>query len=193
MTTAGIGKIPRKTKSRKGQGVQAGAGRPKGSYKFSIPGRGPVPIHVYKKWVTQQKALARIKALEQVKTIQEEQAQTAEGEFEEVQQIQQQVIQQPIQQPPQQFQQVKRPQPTQQIQQQGVARGDLDFASRGVLTPTGGNILDAPNINKGELTNVGGIPVVRLGERPQANPDGEVYTNIDPVTGNPVNRLCYIR
>jgi len=190
ITTAGIGKIPKKTKSRKGEGIQAGPGRPKGTYKFSIPGKGPVPVHVYKKWVARQKALARIKALAQVKAIQKSQtAPFTEEEIKgvpEVEEVEGMEMQMPTKEsilagvPPPQA-------PPQQIQQPGEARAQLDFrGQRNVLSPVGGNILQAPNVMRGELRNVGEVPVVRLGERPQANPQGELFTNIDPVTGRQI-------
>ncbi len=200
---AGIpAKFPKKKgKSRKGESVRARAGRPSGSFKFSIPGRGPVPIHVYKKWLAEQKAKARIKALAHVTAVQSGKAAPINGEeqFEEapVEVTQPEEFQQApqpvaIQQQftPEQIRQIqaqRAQQPQQQSRQQGVAMGNLDFSTSSILTPQS-NILNAPKINRGELTNVGEVPSVRLGERPQTNPMGDVFTDIDPVTGNTIVR-----
>ncbi len=198
-------KVEGKTKSRKGESVRAHAGRPKGSFKFTIPGRGPVPIHVYKKWIAEQKAKARIVALAQVKAIQAGQQAPLDGEeeFEEVpseeiplEEFEEVPTARPTPPPTQltpeqirQTQQIRQQQiqqaPPQPVQQQGVPRENLDFSTSSILTPQG-NILNAPNINKGELKGVGEVPSVKLGERPQTNPRGELYTNIDPVTGNAI-------
>ncbi len=189
-----------KGKSRKGESVRASAGRPKGSYKFTIPGRGPVPIHVYKKWLSEQKAKARIKALAHVQAIQTGESPPINGDefeaepsqevppqqFEEVAPVQ--VVQQRAQQQFQQAQvlsQTPRHAP-QQLPAQGVPRENLDFSRRGILTPQGGSILSAPNIARGELRGVGEVSVVTLGDRPQTNPRGELFTQIDPVTGRSI-------
>lgn len=193
--------FPRKAKSRKGESVRASAGRPKGSFKFSIPGRGPVPIHVYKKWLAEQKAKAKIEALARLKAIQSGQQAPIDGE-----QFQEELPQEEFEEAPQQFeaeprqlqpspdqirqqiQQARVLQSQQQIQQQRVAKGDLDFGRGGIQDSSGGNILNAPNVAKGELRNVGEVPSVRLGDRPQTNPQGELFTQVDPITGRTLVR-----
>jgi len=65
---------------------------------------------------------------------------------------------------------------------------------KGELQQTGGvfqsdpqyNILNAPNFQKGGLRNVGATEetqIVSIGERPQPNPYGDEYTEIDPGSG----------
>ncbi len=64
-------KIPKDKKDKEGK-TYATAGRPKGpSGKYQIPGKGPVYEHEYKKWLTKQRALARIQA-EQARGIPQE-------------------------------------------------------------------------------------------------------------------------
>lgn len=197
VTLAGVpAAFPRaKGKSRKGESVRASAGRPKGpSGKFVIPGRGAVYEKEWRKYVSQQKEIARLKEKARIKALREGKGVPADSEqfeaapveglpteqFEEVAPVQ--VVQQ---RPSQQFQQAQvlsqAPRPA-----QGVPRETLDFSRGGVLTPQGGNILNAPNVARGELRGVGEVSVVKLGERPQTNPRGELFTQIDPVTGKSI-------
>jgi len=54
-----------------------------------------------------------------------------------------------------------------------------------------GNILNAPNIMRGELHNTGGgsdfLNVDRL-NKPITNPGGDYFTDVDPLTGNQILR-----
>lgn len=54
---APTGKVRKAGVSRTGR---TGAGRPKSTFKYSIPGRGPVPVKVYKKWLRGQRLLAQM-------------------------------------------------------------------------------------------------------------------------------------
>ena len=72
-------------------------------------------------------------------------------------------------------------------------KGELKAAGGSILTPQGPQIMDAPNAFKGELRNVykteeGGVPAVTLSERPQTNPYGDEYLEIEPGSGKPVVR-----
>jgi hypothetical protein len=70
-------------------------------------------------------------------------------------------------------------------------KGELKAAGGGILTPTGPQIMDAPNVFKGEMRNVysdGDVPAVRLSERPQTNPYGDEYLEIELGSGKPVVR-----
>ena len=196
---AGLSRVVRMPgKSKKGQRVYAGRGRPRGSYKYFIPGKGKVSVFEYKKWLTQQRALARIKAAENIKAIQAQQVEplqdgviqeSQEGEYypeegmEEYEEPTQQIRQVPkVRQVYQQYQQYQQsPQQYQQpIQQQVQQRGQT------VGGPVADHILNAPNIARGELRHGTQIPTVRLSERPQANPQGEMYTQIDPMSGRTI-------
>ena len=70
-------------------------------------------------------------------------------------------------------------------------KGELKAAGGGILTATGPQIMDAPNVFKGEMRNVyqsGDVPAVRLSERPQTNPYGNEYLEIEIGSGKPVIR-----
>lgn len=55
------GPTPRTTGvSRVSRTGRTGAGRPRSTYKYSIPGRGPVPVKVYKRWLRQQRIMAQM-------------------------------------------------------------------------------------------------------------------------------------
>lgn len=70
-------------------------------------------------------------------------------------------------------------------------KGELKAAGGSILTPTGPQIMDAPNVFTGEMRNVtseGNMPAVRLSERPQTNPYGSEYLEIEIGSGKPVVR-----
>lgn len=72
-------------------------------------------------------------------------------------------------------------------------KGELKAAGGSILTPQGPQIMDAPNAFKGEMRNVyqteeDGAPAVRLSERPQTNPYGDEYLEIELGSGKPVVR-----
>ena len=194
-------KIPKEKGSKSGK-TYASAGRPKGpSGKYQIPGIGPVYEHRYKKWLTKQRALARIQAEqargiptkdisevpetteelpEETETPEEQPQQLTPEQIQRLRQIQQMRKAQQAQQP-QQVQQVQQVQQPQQYPQQRPEQT--------VGGPVQDNILNAPNIARGELrASQSGqqIQSTSLGEKPQVNPYGEYYTNIDPMTGKPI-------
>jgi len=181
-------KVPKNSKGKKGK-TYAGRGRPRGSYKYSIPGRGKVSVFEYKKWLTQQRALARVKALKHAKALETGEAKPIqEEEYEEIgeEEYEEPPTTQPVQRPTteqiRQYQLAR--QRYQQVQQQ---RQPIRRPSQMVGGPIGTNILQAPNVFKGEMMNqVGNIPSVQLGERPQTNPRGEMYIQIDPMSGKQV-------
>lgn len=164
-----------KVKDKKEPSVHRGRGRPRQSYKYSIPSKGPVPVHIYKKWLTRQRALARLRAEvspEQLAAQQlaAQQIPTEEFEEEAAEEIQ-----------TEELEEVPTARPTPQ-----PARLPVQIQRQVVGAPVSDNILHAPNIARGELRNAGGFPSVRLGERPVTNPQGEVFTQIDPATGKPI-------
>jgi hypothetical protein len=70
-------------------------------------------------------------------------------------------------------------------------KGELKATGGSLLTTTGPQIMDAPNAFKGELRNLNrGDPAsmgeVKLGERPQTNPYGDEYIDIELGSGRPV-------
>jgi hypothetical protein len=70
-------------------------------------------------------------------------------------------------------------------------KGELKAAGGSILTPNGPQIMDAPNAFKGELRNVTqgeDRPTVTLSERPQTNPYGDEYLEIELGSGKPVIR-----
>lgn len=70
-------------------------------------------------------------------------------------------------------------------------KGELKAAGGSILTPTGPQIMDAPNVFTGEMRNVtsdGNMPAVRLSERPQTNPYGSEFLEIEIGSGKPVVR-----
>ena len=105
-----------------------------------------------------------------------------------------------MQQPEQQYYegqiQTQQPRTVQEIQQQEQIDDNILHApsiEKGELQQTAGvfkgdpqyNILNAPNFQKGGLRRVGNetTPSVQLGERPNPNPYGTEYTEIEPGTG----------
>jgi len=181
-------KIPKEKAGKSGK-TYASAGRPKGpSGKYQIPGKGPVYEHEYKKWLTKQRALARIKA-EQSAGIPQQDISEAPETLEAEEYASEEVEEpQPTQLTPEQIQrlqQIRQMRQAQQVQQPQPQR----VSSQTAGGPVQDHILNAPNIARGELrANQSGksISSTHLGERPQVNPRGEYYTNIDPMTGKQI-------
>jgi hypothetical protein len=72
-----------------------------------------------------------------------------------------------------------------------INKGELKNAGGTILTPTGLQIMDAPNAFAGEMRNVtqqGERPAVVLSERPSTNPFGDQWMDIDLGSGKPVIR-----
>lgn len=70
-----------------------------------------------------------------------------------------------------------------------ILKGELKATGGSLLTPTGPQIMDAPNAFKGQLRTLnrsGEVPAVRLSERPQTNPYGDEYIDIELGSGKPV-------
>lgn len=227
--------------------VSSGRGRPAGSLsgKYVIPGRGVVGVYEWRKWVSEQKRLARAGGTtsaysSDIKNIQDENIRRAferkqypnqpasqEEEMMSTSDYQEQVqYEEPQQMPTQQYTQqytrtIQRPQtqvvertqiqrqmnPNQvsirerqrQMQEQDnilkapqFMKGELTNVGDGAsmtYTPAEENILNAPNFSQGEMRNVDGDrPSVELGPKPQSNPLGDYYTDIDPVSGKELLR-----
>jgi len=85
-------KLKRKTTKYQGKKGHARRGRPKGSYKYFIPGKGPVSVFTWRKYLSQQKQLMKMR-LQQLKAKQQVYSPIQQQALQ--QQIQQQMIQQP--------------------------------------------------------------------------------------------------
>jgi len=70
-------------------------------------------------------------------------------------------------------------------------KGELKATGGSLLTSTGPQIMDAPNAFKGQLRTLNrgdpaSIGEIHLSERPQVNPTGSVYLDIDLGSGKPI-------
>jgi hypothetical protein len=71
------------------------------------------------------------------------------------------------------------------------SKGELKATGGSLLTPVGPSILEAPQVFRGEMRNTQSkeeMPAVRLSERPQTNPYGDEYLEIEIGSGKPVIR-----
>jgi len=147
------GKVKYKKTGRK-------AGRPRGTYKHLISGKGAVDIYTYRKWQSRQRALERLQGPGQQYS---EHLPTSS------------VSTPPTQQQPLPLSQSYVPPSTNIFQErQGVESG---------------NILHAPNVFRGELRNVGANTAVENVDKlnkPNANLGGDYYTDVDPMSGRPI-------
>jgi hypothetical protein len=98
------------------------------------------------------------------------------------------------------YEEPTQPQTLQQMQRQEQLNDNIlraPIIMKGELQRTGGvfqedpryNILNAPKFAQGELRNVGQTeetPAVKLSERPNPNPYGTEYTEIDPGSGRTI-------
>jgi hypothetical protein len=166
-------RMPSKKGSKGNRTRALSVGRPRGVYKYNIPGRGPVHVYEYRKWLRRSQAMQRLQA-----------GLPSQPQYnQQYSQYQQQYAQQryppvsaPPQNPYQQPQPNSRPYPEYQ-QQNPQIRSD--------------NILHAPNIFKGELTNVGqNNPIISSANmnRPVSNPRGDQYIEVDPMSGKQILR-----
>lgn len=181
-------------------------GRPKGtlSGKYIIPGRGAVRVDEYRKWKAKQNEISKIKEEVRVPQRQPVSSQAYEGyeqEYEDYEEEAPQTSNSQDEELVNDYQAAKRYEAirrAQMVEQQNdnilkapqFMKGELKATGGNILTPNGPNILDAPNINRGEMRNVGQEekPAVKLSARPQTNPYGEYYIEIDPVSGKELLR-----
>ena len=189
------------------KGVASGrkGGRPRSTYKHSIPGRGPVPYDVHRRWVASQKRLQRMEdqrliAMSQrggphtptdapegsEETMPEEMATRdtpvgyeepmEEGTtYEEEPQVPyEDVVQYGDKQ---RYEEEQQPEQEQTAQYREPSRSE--------------NILHAPNISRGELRNQAPKSPYKGPDntvKPIINPDGDYFTDVDPMTGKPLLR-----
>lgn len=68
-------------------------------------------------------------------------------------------------------------------------KGELKATGGSLLTSTGPQIMDAPNAFKGQLRTLNRgeqVASVKIGDRPQTNPNGDEYIDIELGSGKPV-------
>ena len=138
------------------------AGRPKGTYKYNIPGKGAVDVYTFRRWKSRQRALERLQGPNQQFSAN---LPTSSAETQYTQ---------------------ERPLPL--SQSQVAPPSNIFQESQG---QDSGNILHAPNVFRGELRNVGmndAVPDVDRLHKPIANVDGDYYTDVDPMSGRPLLR-----
>lgn len=156
-------------------------GRPVGTWKYSIPGKGKVPVQVYKAWLAREKAKYRIKgsAGQETQPIRyrtygqptehQPAVRTAVVSEEGVVEVERPVMEKPIvQQPgqeeyrqhvPEEYYEEQRRQQIQQMDNPlhapNINKGEMVGSAQGTFAggPTGSTILQAPNVNKGEMRN----------------------------------------
>lgn len=176
-------------------------GRPRGpSGKYSIPGVGPVGVYEYRKWKSKQLALERMRGKP------EEEREYYEQEPDMREYYDDQERREYYNQYPEEEEITLPPDPSQTppqtsleeeyITEEEMARRRIqqmtNTGRRNVLqTPEKENILNAPNVQRGELRNVGtNSSMVNVDDlnRPITNPDGDYYTEIDPITGKQILR-----
>ena len=186
------------TQTRFGPAIR---GRPHGpSGKYMIEGK-PVFEEEYQQWAAQQRALNRI-----TPSIQQQAPATMEQPAEQAPEIEYPSETSPI--TPEQIQESKQymlPQgsitPEEILMAQDMAqhednilfapnpfKGELKATGGSLLTSTGPQILNAPQFMKGQLRTLnrgGEVPAVVVGERPQTNPYGDEYIDIDLGSGKP--------
>lgn len=174
---------PYPTKNRGLKGESGGRGRPAGpSGKYIIPGIGPVGVFQYRAWLTQQRKLKSVTGQDIRQQMQQQvpQQTVPQSSYQNQTQNQSQYSEQAA---PQQYQQQQYQTPQYQAQPS---------------QPVDDNILHAPSIGRGELRKPVAINTnaqvrmmdvaSRLGPRPIGNPQGDQYTDIDPVSGQPIYR-----
>ena len=159
-------------------------GRPRGpSGKYVIPGKGAVSVYVYRKWKAKQNKLRRLNQLQ--RTYQE---QFADGYSEP--QYRSRSQPRPVEGYQRDYYE-EEPQYTQPRRTfAGGPTGEPVRDYQNILAPQP-NILKAPNIFKGELTNVGerGMDVrERPINSPVVNPTGDEFLDVDPLTGQHILR-----
>jgi hypothetical protein len=158
-------------------------GRPRGALSagYYIPGKGAVDVREWRKWVAKQRKIKKMtqpeKASRQYESPQqayqeeytgEEMAPSIEDAREQVREVQEERVQ-------------SQPYPGEQLKREPGVR---------LATEQSDNILNAPNVMKGEMTKVvSGInekPIITLPPRPISNPRGEVYAEPEPASGKMV-------
>lgn len=192
------------TQSRFGPAIRGRPGGPSG--KYMIEGK-PVYEEEYSKWSAEQRALNRLTPstsqqapLTAEQQMTEEAAPTEEAQgypTETAPMTPEQIEASKTMETPQRGPTSEEIRMAQELAQQqdnimnapNILRGELKATGGSLLTPTGPQIMDAPNAFKGQLRNLTGgkdRPSVVVGERPQTNPYGDEYVDIELGSGKPV-------
>lgn len=184
-------------------------GRPRQSYKYYIPGRGKVGVYEWRAWVADQKRLqkAKLKQMEQMQSQYAQQASPQQQQVyqqpqqqpmpQEVQQVQTQEYQAPqqmlTQQYPSQYQQPQQMYTQEQVAQmiaktkrgavkESILNAKNVFSAEAQAQSNNKNILQAPNIMRGEMIDTAAD--VGPGQGPMEISRNEYY-DIDPMSGKP--------
>jgi len=156
-------------------------GRPAGpSGKYFVPGKGPVGVYEWRKWAANEKMLEQMRQAQRYAKM-SPQAKAYYAQTGQLPPTQQEQMEQQVQD--QVYGQVQQ-RVMQQPQQQQV-RSD--------------NILHAPNFMRGEMVKrpgqeepniIGRVvgPTADELPRPIVNPHGDIYMDIDPMSGRPILR-----
>jgi hypothetical protein len=190
------GTIPRRayaTSEKKESNVRYGRpGRPRGALSggYYIPGKGAVDVREWRKWTAKQRKLKRMMTPQQAseqyaksQSYQESYPQEVPSETEGYQPTLQMEQERIRQMQIERMQQVQSPYQENQLTREPGVR---------LATEQSQNILNAPNIMRGEMTKVvSGInekPIINLPQRPVTNPNGSEFIEIDPASGRPMVR-----
>ena len=156
--------------------VTRGKGRPSGpSGRYFIPGKGPVGVYEWRKWAAQERMLRQMQQAQQMARM-PPQARAYYAQTGELPPTQQEMM-------------------AQRIHQQAMMQQQPET----VASPRNDNILNAPNIMRGEMirrpnqpeVNIAGRvtgPTADEAPRPVVNPHGDIYMDIDPMSGRPILR-----
>lgn len=174
-------------------------GRPRGALSagYYIPGKGAVDVREWRKWISKQRKLRRMiqpqqasEQYSQYKSYQEAYPQQVPQETEEYQEVQPDNLQ--IEQERVRQLQLQRLQQLQNLQPQSAETTLTREPGVRLSTSSSDNILNAPNIMRGEMTKVvSGInekPIITTPQRPISNPHGQEFIDIDPASGKPMIR-----
>lgn len=182
-------------KSNKKNGPKRPVGRPKGSFKHRIPGRGLVSGEEYDAWEKKQKIRGQVGTINGPKPIYRQsstpQVMTAKPMAQESQTVKQpgrrvttDAYLAAVKERQMQEQKNDNVLHVERLHAPNVMKGEM------VGGAPQDNILNAPNINEGGLRNVQGEKVheIELGDRPQTNPYGDEYIEIEPGSGRRIIR-----
>lgn len=167
------------TPAYRGQGGKRGTGergRPAGSYKYSIPGKGPVHVYEYRKWARRQRALKRLQREPEYEEFEGEKVQAPQrGEFEPEPQEEQ---------PHEEFTEGRGQYEAVQQDRGEMLAGEVEERGKS-------SILNTANLfNEEERANLRPMkdPVQHVDtvHKPVVNPEGDYYTDVDPLTGKPI-------
>jgi len=172
----------RKGEGLRGRGQRRPRGRPTGSYKYSIPGKGPVHVYDYRRWARRQRALKRLQR--------EPEYEDFEGER----------IQPPQERPREEFTEDRGGYEAIQEDRGEMRAGETTqrgessiLSAKPIMERERGksSILTAANVfNPEERARLppmkDTVQDVDTVHKPVVNPEGDYYTDVDPLSGKPI-------